>query len=332
MKKIITCTGYGTTGSSVVTDLLKEFDDVSSLGDYEYRFLFDPNGVKELEIALKYLNNRQNSDFYIKQFLKYIDYLSKSPMYKYYEKTFDNKFKIESEKFISNIIEIKWDGYWHRDIMSENIFIKSLYYLERAIQKKILKQNESSAVIYKNTMYYSYYDEKKFVKNVKEYLNNLILLLNKKENFIVFDQLVPPENIKDFSKYFDDIKVIIVDRDPRDIYTLEKFKYKEKFGPYKDLNSYIEWHKLIRKSRDKENENENVLVLNFEDFIYFYEETVDKLLKFLSIEKEKWIMKKKYFNPDISKKNTKVWEQYSEIKKEIEIIETELSDYLYSKY
>ena len=34
--KIITCTGYGATGSSVITDLLKEFKTVHSLGDFEF--------------------------------------------------------------------------------------------------------------------------------------------------------------------------------------------------------------------------------------------------------------------------------------------------------
>ena len=42
MKSIITCTGYGGTGSSVVSDLLKEFKTVHSFGDFEFRFLQDP--------------------------------------------------------------------------------------------------------------------------------------------------------------------------------------------------------------------------------------------------------------------------------------------------
>ena len=37
--KIITCTGYGGTGSSAITDLLKEFQNVYSYGDVEFRFL-----------------------------------------------------------------------------------------------------------------------------------------------------------------------------------------------------------------------------------------------------------------------------------------------------
>ena len=48
MKKIITCAGYHGTGSSLVTDLLKEFLNTKSFGEYEYRFLQDPNGVKEI--------------------------------------------------------------------------------------------------------------------------------------------------------------------------------------------------------------------------------------------------------------------------------------------
>ena len=47
--KIITCAGYYGTGSSAVTDILGEFDNIHFMGDYEFRFIQDPGGIADLE-------------------------------------------------------------------------------------------------------------------------------------------------------------------------------------------------------------------------------------------------------------------------------------------
>lgn len=40
--KIGTCAGYYGTGSSAITDILGEFDNIHFLGDYEYRICTRP--------------------------------------------------------------------------------------------------------------------------------------------------------------------------------------------------------------------------------------------------------------------------------------------------
>jgi hypothetical protein len=328
--RIITTTGYGTTGSSVVTDFLKEFSNVESKGEYEFRFLFDIHGVRELEVALFELNNRQNSDYYIKAFKRYINYLSKSPVYKYYEETFNGKFKKISDDFIEKIIDIKWEGYWHQDIINENIIRKFFYYLERFIQKKILNQKDSSAKFYKKTMYYARpMSHSSFLTEVKSYISKLIEAMNIKKDFIALDQLVPPENTNEFIKYFDDIKIFIIDRDPRDLYLLEKYEYKETWVPFENVKDFVKWYKLTREHRKNEDINySKVMFLNFEDFIYDYETTINKVINFCSLDKSKWMYKMKYFNPNISIKNTKKWLVYPQAKNEIKYIEKELKEYL----
>jgi len=328
--KLITTTGYGTTGSSVVTDLLKEFENVKSFGEYEFRFLFDIHGVRELEVALFNLNNRQNIDYYIKQFKNYIDYIDKSPIYSYYKKAFNGKFKQISYEFIEQIIDIKWQGYWHRDIMDENFIRKFFYYLERFIQKKVLKQKDSSAKFYKKEMYYAHpISHEEFILQVKNYLDKLFKEMKVKENYIALDQLVPPENTSEFLKYFDNLKIIIVDRDPRDLYLLEKYEYNETWVPYKNVKDYIKWYKLVRSHRNKEKIDSNkVMFIHFEDFIYNYEKTIDKVIEFIGLDKSKWANPKKYFNPDVSIKNTKKWLVYPQARNELELIKKELQEFL----
>ena len=71
-KQIITSTGYGGTGSSAITDLLKEFDSGISMGDAEFWFLQDYDGVSDLEYYLIDGNHRSKVSMAISNFIKYI--------------------------------------------------------------------------------------------------------------------------------------------------------------------------------------------------------------------------------------------------------------------
>jgi hypothetical protein len=328
--KLITCTGYGSTGSSVVTDLLKEFEDVNSYGDFEFRFLQDPHGLRDLEYGLFENNNRLNTGYYIKQFIKYSKFLSKSKVYNY-EKYFDGNFKKLSDEFIDDIIDVKWSGYWHQDIIDENLIRKFFYYLERVIQKKVLKQRYSGAQYYKNTMYYANpLSKEEFYKKCQSYTKELIssMGIDKRYNFLALDQLVPPDHNQTYLNYFHNLKIIIVDRDPRDLFLLEKYQYKHKWVPYENVKKFVKWFRLIREHKKLEVKSKNVLYINFEDFIYNYENSIDKVIEFIGLDKSKWNNKRKYFNPDISIKNTKKWLVYPQAKKEIEYIEKELKEFL----
>jgi hypothetical protein len=52
-------------------------------------------------------------------------------------------------------------------------------------------------------------------------------------------------------------------------------------------------------------------------------------MDFVGVEKSHHIHPKTKFNPDVSIKNTKIWLQHPELKKDISYIESELSEYLY---
>lgn len=117
-KKIITCTGYHGTGSSIITDYLKEFKEIHSTGDFEFRFIQDPNGIADLEDRLLRNNSRLNSDRAIYEYLKLIRILNSNYTNKFwkpsqYKVIFNNKFLKYSEEYIDDLIELKWIGYWH---------------------------------------------------------------------------------------------------------------------------------------------------------------------------------------------------------------------------
>ncbi len=77
-------------------------------------------------------------------------------------------------------------------------------------------------------------------------------------------------------------------------------------------------------------DTEQVKFIRFEDLVYRYDETTDLLIEWLNLDKAKHTQKRKIFNPDISRKNTKVWQKFPEAEKEVAYISERLTEYLYS--
>jgi hypothetical protein len=153
----------------------------------------------------------------------------------------------------------------------------------------------------------------------------------KKINTLVLDQGVSSTNIANTSKYFKNIKIIIIDRDPRDIYT-NMVRSQGLLGA--DLVSndsaekYIKWHKGLRKmSEDNTGTNKNVLRLYFEDLVIKSDKSINKIINFLgddSIHHKKG----KSFLPSYSIKNVGIWKDYKN-KSVMSKIGEELKRYCY---
>lgn len=336
MKKIITCAGYHGTGSSLITDLLKEFQGIKSFGEYEFRFLQDPNGVGDLEERILNNNSRLNSDRAIYDFKRFIKKLLKRNYLKFYrrniyDKVFNKKFENISNEYISSLIDLHWKGNWHDfDFRDRNFFSKVSYFIKRNLHKIFVKFFKKYYLQNFFDMYYSYPTEKKFSNMTKQYLENLWEATETTEKTLVFDQLVPVCNISKYVKYFNNIKVIVVDRDPRDIYVLSKYFWEDEVLPTEDIDVFIKHFKLLRKSQQFEKEDRNtVLRIKFEDAIYKYEETLFEIKKFLNL-KEEHIKKFKYFDPKKSINNTQIFKNNFVNQKDIKKIEKELSEYCYN--
>ena len=328
MQKIITCAGYHGSGSSAITDLLKEFNNCESMGSYEFRFIQDPFGISDLEYQIVENFHRLNSGYYLKKFKKKVDNLSGKFMIKRYEKFFNDNFKKYSYEYINNLTKVTWNGQWSQEIEENQLY----FYLHRLLVKilRVFTNNKEREInlrsFNKNKMLLPKVTKEEFYCYTKLYLDKLFreANLNNKE-FIVLDQLVPSTNIERYQNYFYNLKTIIVDRDPRDIYILEKEKWKDNVIPAENIFDYVKWFKLTRENTDYK--NENILKVKFEDLIYNYENTVNDILKFLNINEKEHKLKKKYFNPEVSKHNTQLWKKFSKYEKEIEIIEKELKTF-----
>jgi hypothetical protein len=331
--KVITCASYGGTGSSVVTDLFKEFSNCFSAGDYEFRFLQDYDGVSTLENALLNNYHRMNSDIAIRRFKEIVDYHSGNFVFKRYEKFFKGKFKEISYDYISSLIDISWMGYWEQHAIETNSINRFLgYKIYPRIKKAFRSSAEKDFVLQppKRELYFSYPLDR-FHEATKKYTRELCSAVdpeNKYDN-LVFDQLVPPYNISRYLNYFDDLKVIVIDRDPRDLYVTNETRWKESWIPSHDIEKFIKWYKLLREPQKHEQEDpKRILRLQFEDVVINYDKNIDKILSFSEIDSKEHIDKKKYFDPAISIKNIGLYKNFKDIEK-IKQIEKELPEYCF---
>ena len=76
-------------------------------------------------------------------------------------------------------------------------------------------------------------------------------------------------------------------------------------------------------------ESKKILRIKFEDLIYQYDKTIDKIEKFMGFTKKDHIRPLTRFNPEVSIKNTQIFNA-KEYQEETKIIEIELKKYLYN--
>ena len=335
MSRVISCASYYGTGSSAITDYFSEYENVYSLTNYEFRFLQDPDGISDLEFNLVENHNRHNSGHALKRFKRLVDFNAGTFFNKRYEPFFDNQYKKLSYEYINNLIDFEFKGYWFYDFYDKGKF----FYYRKLLPGKVLrklfpKQSENTFVnvLPKEITYCAKPGEKKFVECTKRYISSLLDVANKdSKEYIMVDQMVPPSNVDRYTKYFENIKVFVVERDPRDLYILSKYIWKDHIIPTDSVEIFCKWYKYTRAHRKKEVYNpDTTMLVQFEDLIYKYDDTTKRMAEWVGINVENNTKKKTIFDPSKSIKNTKLWIGKKEYEKEIEYISTELSEYLYS--
>ena len=330
--RFISCASYYGTGSSAITDFVSEFDNVYSFTDEEFRFVQDPDGISDLEYHLTENFNRHNSGHALKRFKRIVDLNCGNIFGKKYEKFFHGNWKKYSYEYIDQLTDFTYRGWWQYDLIDRGSF----FYFRKRIVNKILKltiwRNKPDRVL--NTMkneitYCSHPSKEKFLACTKAYIAGLFGSVCQGADTVMVDQIVPPTNLNRYLRYFDDIKVFIVDRDPRDVFVLEKYVWKDGVIP-SDVKVFCKWFKYTREHRLTEKmDSSKVCFVQFEDMIYKYDEMAKRIADWLQLDLNKQTKKKVYFIPEKSIRNTRTWESVACDAKEIEYIEKELSEYLY---
>ena len=324
MDRIIVSSGYMASGSSAITDLVSEFKDCQNeYKSYEYIMLHCPNGLFDLEDKLLLGNNAVRSDEAIRSF--------EEQMYKLYDKKYwwvgnykkiiGPQFKELTDKFISNIQEFNFPSYWYtHEEVNTKMFCKLVL---RKPVKMIFKNKKFDKILkYNDGMRVSFVKDKVFYKYAHDYIYNVVDVISKGNKNVILDQFLLPFNLYRVDNYFDDrLRVIVVERDPRDVFILNKYIYPEKQieVPFpSDVEDFCKFYKNMRESEHECNSSK-VLRVRFEDLIYDYDKKVSEIANFLGFKDSDHINKKSRFNPDISIKNTQLFRK-NDYKDEIKLL------------
>ncbi len=324
MLNLISVSGYGWSGSSACIDILKEFEGFEAL-EGEFRIAKDPYGLADLEESLVRNWDFIRHDVAIKDFLNYCKVLSRGTgLFRKVGKNFSNKlnidFMLESEAYIANLADMSYFG--DTSVYRYNIPAYSNFIMK--LRSKLGKANG-------NYMHFARPNEDDFIKKTRSYINSLFKFYENciTTNTLILDQAIPTTNIINTSKYFENIKIIIIDRDPRDIY-VNLVKNNVLIGAdLKNCDSakkYIKWHNTLRNNKVCNDNSQKILRLNFEDLVGDYEQSIDKIIRFLGgdlIHKNKY----SFFNPNSLRAagNVGLWKKYKdqvvmgEIHKELEM-------------
>lgn len=329
---IIGVCGFGFSGSGAVLDWLKEYPEVFVYDKMEFSFIYKPDGLEDLGNAICYHPVRYfSSDSAIRRFIQYMRRMRNT-----YNIHTGGKFEKTLDKYLDNIIQIKWQG----STSVHSYQASSIDYIFRQRIPRIfwgLLNRKFNIVIRGNhwpqkEMYYSALDEDDFLRCSKEFVSGVIEAITENTNAkkIALDQCFTANDPEMSFKYFENPLAITVVRDPRDNYLLAKraLGYESSFIPRQNVDDFIIYYRGLMESRKNKQNNVKISEIKFEDLIYRTKETSEGLERMIGLPHID-VTCFKHFKPEVSINNTQLWLKYPQYKKDIEKIESELGDYLY---
>lgn len=333
MNQIIIPAGYMGSGSSAITDICSEIADYRAVnGSFEYIFMHCPDGIFDLEDKLLRGNNALRSDEALRSFSvrMYELYHSKLWWPGNYRKNIGPEFWKMTEEYIDSLTQYQPEFFWYMQTkFTPLIFVKM-------VLRKILRVVSAGKISLRRPLLYSPMrislpTETEFYEKTKKYLMNIFRLLGLEENHLVLDQLLLPFNVWRFEHYFDkNTKCFVVERDPRDVFISNKYIWPQQEGwlPYPtDVSEFCTYYRRLREM-EMASGSQNVYRIHFEDLVYCYEESLLRIYDILDVSPAEHVKKGTIFQPERSIENTQLF-QLNTYKKEREILENELSEYLY---
>lgn len=344
--KFTDVSGLGNAGKSAVVDFVKEFSSVEAS---EFSFEFDlfrlPNGILDLHHHLVEDWSPVRSNEAIRSFSLLTKRLSGSQKKKNlqafffsagtgYEHRFHGKFQEYSQDYVNKFIISHFEAFWPYYLISDYPWIRA--YKKILLKLKIQNRLRSPVVLA---------DGIDFSANTTEYVNKIFnTCTDSDKEMIILNNCFEPFNPERPISILHQSKSVLVFRDPRDVYvsglSADKMSKKDthlmafdnnginkSFLGSDNLDTFITRQKLYFEKLYK-GHHPNIKVIRFEEFVLNYEKETNDLMTFLDLKEEDHVLKRKYFDPEKSKKNIGAWKMYSK-QDEIRYIEKHLSKYCF---
>jgi hypothetical protein len=307
--------GYGYSGSSAFNDLLLEMDNFMVLGD-ELRFLVDPDGFVQTEMLLRHAWNPFVCDMAIRRLQDMLRRLGRHKAWPYYNQNHNREisphFNEAADRLIAGLADLQFPGMW--------LGINDPFeYRRRHIKKWTAGLIDRD---YNKPMFFCGPD-----KDFRELARNFLreILSDHAGKHIMLDEGYASLNPAEVLKYFDNGKMIISERDPRDVY-FEIVRKNARFIP-REPEKFVFWYKAVReRNRQAAQSEQNVLSVKFEELVLDYDKTVGNILSFLEVEPAGHTLKRTRLIPEKSARNVGKWKTFAD-QKIMDYIGLELADY-----
>jgi hypothetical protein len=317
MKFVITV-GSGNSGGGLIHDYLSGRDDfVSPFYNQEFRFLNDPSGLFSLHKNLYENFSVNNSAKAFDDFYNFTKFQQNRSFYTNGKKKrmYSENFLQTVENFIKDITDVKYSGSPNFKRLEFSFFKKIEFY----IFNKFFHSNRDSLFFMRLSC-----KEKKFLQLSKKLILDLVAInlgtrLIKKK--ILLDQAVSFWDPMNSFKFFDNLKIILVNRDPRAIFYSMKSRKSLPY-PGQSVKIFVDWYLIVRNNQ-KKFDKKKILEFSYEDFIINFDKNNKKLCKFLNLNQKK----PSKFNPKDSAKNIFKAKEFLE-RNELKYIEKKCSKYL----
>ena len=328
MNSIVGICGYMSSGSSAVTDLLKEFGDANVFDNCEFVFACFPDGLEDLDWHLNVKCGKHYGSLAIQRFRRRVtDRWARHLVGK-------NVAKALCDQFLAEIVQVKWKGY----LMHEGGYFSSA--VRRYVRGIVWRLSSHLKLSRLPKLYFKIMCREEelatrpsnFDTAAKEYVDSLLDAMGcDRSKLTVLDQPFNGNNPVTCFKYFGNPKAVVVDRDPRDCYLFYKLYLRSKgIGlqmAVDTVDEFIAWYKAVRNEPDGLRERGDILFMNFEELIYDYENTVRKVADFCGVEQH--IRKGEFFKPRWSRNNSQLFKNYESHDEDIAKIEKQLHEYLF---
>jgi len=316
--KIVIVVSPGNSGGGAIHDyLLSRNDFVSPFQGEEFRLIIDPYGINNLNEKLFKEFSLNNSSEAFNQYEKYCFNLQKLKSTKNQKKIYGNNFYNLSKKYLKTISLISYKGIPQFKSISLN-YKKNFTF---KFKKKFLG--------YKNHEHGNYemkipVSKKRFDYETKSYLASIIKsnCKNLKKKNIILDQATSFWKPEIANNYFDNLKIIVVTRDPRSVFYSMKFRGSYAYPGY-HIEKFVKWYdEIFSKQKLLQKQQKNIINIKFEKFFNDddYKLKLEKFLKIPSIKPKK-------FDFDFTKNNI-YKAKYGLSKNELNFIKKKLKKYL----
>ena len=286
MNKLLVVSGFGWSGSGLLIDVLTSTNNWEVF-PVEFRLIKDKGGIIDLMNSSENSFRTFNYSIDLENFENLCNVLARTNRFRFgmnYDKFTNYQFSKATKKLIQRLK----NNYYFSDafvFQYNNNFISDFCW-------KILRKFEKRSRLKKRYLPLS---ENMLKSEFFDFFDELFIQKSNKQ--IILDQAIDAGDDKTINLLSEKFKMITVDRDPRDIF-VSYFKSRDVIF---NAKSFIDYYKLSRK--DVNNNNLNVLRINFEDFINNNNIEIQKVIKFLNISDSTIITNLKNYDYSFSKKN-----------------------------